>query len=637
MASVPAHSPSPAHNQDLLEEYHEMELVLPSSTLPDSSNLVRITRTAKLGKLILPILNSYRDCQKRVAAKKKECERNGMSNEFFEVQRSALMDEQHNKEAPNIKNVLVSMGGLYNKGAQLLASQQMIMPARLVEELKTCFEDMPYREWSRIETALIQSLGDGNERRGKERLITEFFSIQQTPLAAASIGQVHTGVIRNGDQVVIKILYPEIRKNMYADLATMKTSIELIVNVLGLGDMKKMIDIFYAEVAENFPRELDFNIELAHMEYGRNLLRRHSKNIVVPRAYKELSSTIMLVQQYVKGETLNKVAQSKDPNKIAVARRVLDEVIDALGNMIFKDGFFHADPHPGNVMVLADGRGALIDWGQCMRLTKPQRRRLCQMVILLRTQCLELVIAGLNMSGFQFPPGLKGSTAAMIFFAFDSAINSPFASNISELGATIRNTPSKLELPTEMPREVIFFARVMQCLRRDCEILGVDISAIKRWAPVARRELRAMVYDPPLPRQPSRQISIPLPRLPSGMLSKPEEFKREPFGKEEKDEDDRSMWSPSRMLLMIDTCKFSYLADGISWLQKNPAVGDTAIEWTITIIEACPWIVRFIPWVIKTPLMQYCFKQPRVALYVILFVVVFHELLFFFALYKLLF
>jgi hypothetical protein len=307
--------------------------------------------------------------------------------------------------------------------------------------------------------------------------------------------------------------------------------------------------------------------------------------------------------------------------------------------MIFKDGFFHADPHPGNVMVLNDGRGALIDWGQCMRLTKAQRRRLCQMVILLRTQCLELVVAGLNVSGFQFPPGLTGSTAAMIFFAFDSAVNSPFSSNISELGATIRNTPSKLELPTEMPREVIFFARVMQCLRRDCEILGVDISAIKRWAPVARRELRAMVYDSPIPRMPSRPMS-PLTKVPSGHL-KPDELKREASGSKdhstEKDEDDKSMWSPSRLLLMIDTCQFSYLADGIGWLQANPEVGDTAVEWAILAVEACPALTRFVPWLISTRGMKFCFRQPRFALFAVFCVIFFHELLFLIAVCKLLF
>lgn len=558
-----------------------------------------------------------------------------MSTAFFEVQRAAIMDEQHAKEAPNVKNVLVAMGGLYNKGAQLLAAQQMIMPARLVEELKSCFEDMPHRAWPQMEQAIVQSLGDGNEKRGRERLITEFFSVQKEPIAAASIGQVHTGVVRSGDAVVIKVLYPEIRKNMYADLATMKTSIELVVNMLDLGDMRKMIDVFYAEVAENFPRELDFNIELAHMEHGRHLLRRHSKNVVVPRAYRELSGTSMLVQQYLKGETLNKVAESKNEHKIAMGRRVLDEIIEALGNLIFRDGFFHADPHPGNVMMLSDGRAALIDWGQCMKLTKAQRRRLCQMVILLRTQCLELVIAGLNMSGFQFPPGIKGSTAAMIFFAFDSAVNSPFASDITELGATIRNTPSRLDLPTEVPREVIFFARVMQCLRRDCEILGVDISAIERWAPIARRELRAMVYDSPRQRL-SKYASSSPPS--SSSLSSPSvasPTREEEPAVDEKDEDDRSVWSPSRLLLMLDTRQFDHLAKGVEWLQANPAVGDMAVEWLITVVTVCPAITRWLPRLLEFTLGS--FRRPRLVVYGLCAFFLFHQLLFFVAMWKWLF
>jgi len=230
--------------------------------------------------------------------------------------------------------------------------------------------------------------------------------------------------------------------------------------------------------------------------------------------------------------------------------------------MTLRDGFFHADPHPGNVMVLKDGRPAMIDWGQCMNLSRAQRRRLCQMVILLRTRAVDLVVAGLNASGFEFPPDPTGQSAAIIFFVFDSAIKSPFAADIEKLGDTLRNTPQKLELPTKAPREVIFFARVMQCLRRNCDLLGCDISAIDRWTPIAREELRKIVMEGPIERS----------------LSTPDDDTSK-FFDEDPDEDDTGMWAPSRLLTIIDSSKFDQVSGGVKWAQEHPDEVDLLMDW----------------------------------------------------------
>jgi predicted unusual protein kinase regulating ubiquinone biosynthesis (AarF/ABC1/UbiB family) len=546
--------------EDLLNGDLEPELKLPEQNVPNGSHLVRLTRTTKLGHMLLPILTSYRSANKKIASLKKKIP----DEREFDIARKKLLDAQHAKEAPAMKHILVEMGGLYNKGAQLLASQQLIMPAALVEELKSCFEDMPHRKWSKMEHAIYLCLGNDSVDKGKKRVNAEFETIDQKPLAAASIGQVHTGILKSGERVVVKVLYPEIRKNMAADLATMKTSISLIVAMLEMNDMKNMIDTFYDEVAANFPMELDFHVELAHMDYARKLLARHSPNIVVPKSYPKLSGTSVLTQELVIGDTLNKIGHDKNPARLAAGRKALDEVIDCFGEMIFRDGFFHADPHPGNIMVLEDGRASIIDWGQCMQLTRAQRRRMCQMVIMLRTRCIDLVVTGLNASGFEFPKDNMSTTAAIIFFFFDSAIESPFSADIDEFGETLRSSPSQMALPTDMPSEVIFFARVMQCFRRDCEVLETDISAIDRWMPIARRELQNIVYNDPIPRNPKAAPNST-------------EF--------EDDEDDTSQWSPSRMVLMLDTSRFKPLEKGIKWAQAHPKVGDACLTWALAAQE----------------------------------------------------
>jgi len=109
-------------------------------------------------------------------------------------------------------------------------------------------------------------------------------------------------------------------------------------------------------------------------------------------------------------------------------------------------------------------------------------------------------------------------------------------------------------------REVIFFARVMQCLRRDCEILGADISAIDVWTPVAKKALHDMVYEDSTDTDTEGQG----------------EKKGEKKG--EKDEDDSSIWSPSRMILMLDTSKFELSSKLVTWLQAHPAVGQFGVD-----------------------------------------------------------
>ena len=141
-----------------------------------------------------------------------------------------------------------------------------------------------------------------------------FQSIDQTPLAAASIGQVHAGKLRKlqkvggggsedsraacDTDVIVKVLYPEIRTYMAADLANLKQAVLLISKLLSMA-MKDTIEAVSMELYDNFPRELDFRIESAFMEKARANLAKHSPRVILPKLYKHLSSTSILTQQRV--------------------------------------------------------------------------------------------------------------------------------------------------------------------------------------------------------------------------------------------------------------------------------------------------------------------------------------------------
>jgi predicted unusual protein kinase regulating ubiquinone biosynthesis (AarF/ABC1/UbiB family) len=325
-----------------------------------------MTRNIKFLNLLKPILGVYRKNRNKVT-QLRLAKKVSAPTEYYR-QKNLWMDETHKLAAPMCKTLLEEMGGLYNKAAQDLVTRGMIIPKAVVDVLGACFENMPERSWESVLRTITKSLGKGNRRKGKDVFKAEFVVAEQA-LASASIGQVHQGrLVRTGQCIVIKVLYPEIRKHMSADLANLRQAVHLFAKMLNLAAMRDAIEAIALELFDNFPRELDFNIEIAHTQHARALLARHSKRILVPQVFPALSDTSMLVLEQVDGWTFNRIARERDPAKIASARQALDEVVQALGEMIFRDGFFHADPHPGNLMLTRDGRAGPASWHRCIQI-----------------------------------------------------------------------------------------------------------------------------------------------------------------------------------------------------------------------------------------------------------------------------
>jgi ubiquinone biosynthesis protein len=138
-----------------------------------------------------------------------------------------MWDEAHEREAKAIRKLFDSMGGLYNKLAQDWATRDGLVPQAWVDELKHSFEGMPFREWAQMSKMLLRGLeGEGVApvKNGKG-LDAYFKSVDQTPLAAASIGQVHLATTYAGERVVVKAIYPEIRRYLIADLKNARKAV----------------------------------------------------------------------------------------------------------------------------------------------------------------------------------------------------------------------------------------------------------------------------------------------------------------------------------------------------------------------------------------------------------------------------
>lgn len=256
------------------------------------------------------------------------------------------------------------LGPIFIKLGQLIANRPDMFPPAMVAEfsrLEGKVDPVPFAE---IRQALIEELGGDLDRH--------FLSIDERAVAAASIAQVHRAVLRDGTVVALKVQRPGIQKIIDRDLEILV----LVAEALGRSEEFQIFDPagLVAEVARAMERELRFSFE-------RNALDRVRENfandpvLVVPRTYPELCTERLLVMDWIEGVPV----RALQPNR-AEGRRVARECTRVLFEMIFRDGYFHADPHSSNVMVMPDGRIAFIDFGSMGLLTRELRTRLLRLV-----------------------------------------------------------------------------------------------------------------------------------------------------------------------------------------------------------------------------------------------------------------
>jgi predicted unusual protein kinase regulating ubiquinone biosynthesis (AarF/ABC1/UbiB family) len=241
--------------------------------------------------------------------------------------------------------------GLPIKVCQFLGSRADVLPPEYVEVLSRLQDRVPPRPLDRLAPLLRAELG--------RPLDDVFAELDPVPLASASLAQVHRGRLRDGREVAVKIQYPEIADLVAIDLK----NFTVLIRVLGWLEPDFDFRVLIAEVEKYVPLELDFLHEADSAERVAHDLRARS-DVIVPAVVREVSTRRVLVLEYTPGARITDVAAIHalgiDPRDIA---RIL---IDVFCEMILVHGFFHADPHPGNILIQRVGAGprlVLLDFG----------------------------------------------------------------------------------------------------------------------------------------------------------------------------------------------------------------------------------------------------------------------------------
>ncbi|BAZ07446.1 ABC1 kinase family protein [Calothrix sp. NIES-3974] len=276
-----------------------------------------------------------------------------------------------------LKKILVDLGPVYVKLGQLLSTRPDILAPAYIDELSTLQDEVPAIPWSEIEVKIRQEL--------KLPLDQVFSKIDPVAVAAGSIAQVHRATLIDGREVALKIQRPGIDSKIAADIAIIQGIADLIdrTEFGQTYEIKSIADEFCnaLEAELDFTREASFTDQLRH-----NLASSRwfdPTQIAIAQIDWQLTTSKLLVMEWLDGVPLLEADIVKNNSEEAIAKRnaITSLLFRAFSQQLYIDGFFHADPHPGNLFYLKDGRVALLDCGMVGRLDPRTQQVLSELLL----------------------------------------------------------------------------------------------------------------------------------------------------------------------------------------------------------------------------------------------------------------
>ena len=270
----------------------------------------------------------------------------------------------------HLREMLDELGPTFVKFGQLLSTRPDVVPPDIVAELQKLQDAVTPFPYEDVERVIREELD-----LSVEQLFTEF---DPTPVAAASIGQVHRATLPNGRRVAVKVQRPNAPRQVEADLALMYQAARLVrerVKALEFIDPRQLVD----EFARSIRQELDYRLEGRNAEAFHHDFSGHP-HVHIPRVYWSYTRTRVLTLELLEGFQLADLPL--DAWQMEERRRLAYLLTETWMTMIFRHGFFHGDPHPANVFVLGDAEHiGIVDFGQVGKLTDDDMSKLTRLFI----------------------------------------------------------------------------------------------------------------------------------------------------------------------------------------------------------------------------------------------------------------
>jgi len=301
-------------------------------------------------------------------------------------------DETPSERGRHLREMLDELGPTFVKFGQLLSTRPDIVPPDIVVELQKLQDDVTPVPFPDVRRVVEEELGLTLEQA--------FLEFDELPTAAASIGQVHRAVLPNGDRVAVKVQRPNAPRQIDSDIALLYQAARLAkerVRALDFIDAEQVVD----EFARSIRAELDYRAEGRNAEVFRRNFAGHD-GVRIPRVYWSYTHQRVLVLELLEGTQLADLDRSalSQSQRRSLAYRVAETWM----TMIFRHGFFHADPHPANIFVLDGGTViGIVDFGQVGKLTDDDMSKLTRLFIDAANERIEALPRRLAELGVRYP------------------------------------------------------------------------------------------------------------------------------------------------------------------------------------------------------------------------------------------
>jgi len=284
--------------------------------------------------------------------------------------RKEEMPPQPARGAPvHLRLALEELGATFIKLGQVLSTRPDLLPPQFVNELSKLQDAVPPADWDAIRAVIEEELGAPPA--------TLFASFDEVPLAAASLSQVHAATLDDGSEIVLKIQRPTIQKTVEVDLEILFDLAGLLQERTPLGEIYDLVGVT-EEFAYTLRSELDFFREGVNAErFDENF--SDEKYLYVPSVYWDFTTRRVLALERIRGIKINQIdaLDAAGHNRHRIAVRATNMIVKE----VLEEGFFHADPHPGNFIVMADGAIGAMDFGMVGHLTQQARNELIRLYV----------------------------------------------------------------------------------------------------------------------------------------------------------------------------------------------------------------------------------------------------------------
>jgi len=381
-----------------------------------------------------------------------------------------------NIQARTLRNVFEELGGAFLKLGQMISMRPDLVGSEFSREFDDLLDKVPAEAYASIVSVINGQLPGG---------MHNFERFDVAPVAAGSIAQVHHAVVRAGVlgkscvEVAVKVERPSARKRFETDIALMMTFAKNIVEHYDIG----FVDV--VGIVEEFSRytrkELDLNHEASSMmRFGVNF--SDSKTIIVPKVYTQLCTSNVLVMEMLKGETIMQASKLTP----AARQRIIRDVFTMCFKQLFEDGFFHADMHAGNILLLHDNKIGLLDYGIVGYIDKELKEKLSLLFVSLVNGDLDRTADAL----LDLNIGSKVPDRAMLKEGIYYTLADYYGTSLEHIefskiiyGAIDTAVRSRIKIPAQL----VLFAKSLTTMEGFCKTLDPEFNIVLEAKPYVKR------------------------------------------------------------------------------------------------------------------------------------------------------